>query len=230
MIFNDGSTGLVPQEKVIGAIQDGGEVAHHMRFKDGSEAYVPHSKYDGALADGGKPLDAPDQMPTLSKLTQGNVDNSGVPTAQGATGLAIDVAGMGAMMLPEIGAGLKAAKAVAATEEATPTFKHLYQIAKAAEQQSEVTGNAISSAGWKAVSEGAARSAAAAGDMVSAAGYKGAAALAKAVSAYDAAWAWVGKTLPWLPLGLRIYYTQKAARDGVDAVSRELSGDKEAKQ
>jgi hypothetical protein len=57
MQFRDGSQSMVPKEKVVDAMYDGGELLHPMKFPDGSQAMVAHSKLAGAMGDGGQRLD-----------------------------------------------------------------------------------------------------------------------------------------------------------------------------
>jgi hypothetical protein len=57
MQFSDGSQAMVPKEKVVDAMYDGGELLHPMKFPDGSQAMVAHSKLAGAMKDGGQRLD-----------------------------------------------------------------------------------------------------------------------------------------------------------------------------
>src|SRR5580658_1620194 len=57
MQFKDGSQAMVPSEKVVDAMYDGGELLHPMKFPDGSQAMVAHSKLSGAMQDGGTRLD-----------------------------------------------------------------------------------------------------------------------------------------------------------------------------
>lgn len=57
MQFSDGSQSMVPKEKVVDAMYDGGELLHPMKFPDGSQAMVAHSKLAGAMKDGGQRLD-----------------------------------------------------------------------------------------------------------------------------------------------------------------------------
>jgi len=249
MMFDDGSTAQVPQEKVIDALHDGGQVAHHMIFTDNSQAYVPHSKYDAAIADGGRPLDtAPSKATGEIRNDVGNTvivpkegesfqDTMNRAAAQGkkttpemiskevATmpGKVLDVLSASTAIGATAGLGslVTGGVRVAASEGAVPSLKALWQIAKMAEADSEVAGSEVSSIGWKKFAEVAAKGAAEAQDVKTAAAYKGAAVLAKAYSTYEAAWAWLGKTIPGAPISIKIALAAKIVKEGYDAVMSE---------
>jgi hypothetical protein len=66
MVFDDGTSAMVPQEKVQAAMQDGGKVVQPMIFDDGSRAMVPLEKVHGALQDGGQVIGRAPQRPSVN--------------------------------------------------------------------------------------------------------------------------------------------------------------------
>jgi hypothetical protein len=230
MLFSDGSKAMVPNEKVLDAIKDGGEVAHHMVFSDGSQAYVPHSKYDGAVADGGRSVNAADQpinYKASHQYNQGEIDEHGDLTTQGKIHTALDVGGIAATMLSAGAASPKVASTAA--DEAMPSIRNLWNIAKQTEAEAEVTGSRASADGWAKFSDMAARGAADAKDLKAAAGYKTASLLAKANSTYEATWAWIGKTFPGAPIGIKIALAAKIGKEGYDYIMGNDHKDKDEK-
>lgn len=126
---------------------------------------------------------------------------------------------------PAYGGAAKAAPVAAeATEASLPSFKALWHIAKATEAEAEVSSSKIMSGGWKQFADMASRGAQEAsesGNSVKALQYKAAGAAAAAYSKYEAAWAWLGKNVPSLPIGIKIALTAKVAKEGVDWLTKD---------
>jgi hypothetical protein len=109
------------------------------------------------------------------------------------------------------------------SEEALPSLKTLWQIAKQTEAESEVASSKISSVGWKQFADTAYRGAAeasAAGNKTKAIAFNAAALGAKAYSKYESAWAWLGDKLPGAPIGIKLAMMMKMAKEGVDWVTK----------
>jgi hypothetical protein len=66
MVFDDGTSALVPQEKMQAAMQDGGKVVQPMMFDDGSRAMVPLERVHSALQDGGQVIGQAPQRPAVN--------------------------------------------------------------------------------------------------------------------------------------------------------------------
>lgn len=94
VVFDDGSKAMVPQEKLQGALKDGGKLAQAMQFDDGSKAYVPFDKVHDAVHDGGMLIGDAPKAPAAPQMQQsalgglmggptGDSTNSNLPTPKG---------------------------------------------------------------------------------------------------------------------------------------------------
>jgi hypothetical protein len=66
MVFDDGTSAMVPQEKIQAAMQDGGKLVQPMMFDDGSRAMVPLEKVHDAMQDGGQVMGQSPQRPSVN--------------------------------------------------------------------------------------------------------------------------------------------------------------------
>jgi hypothetical protein len=115
MTFDDGTSALVPLEKVADAVKDGGKVAQHMKFDDGTSALVPLERVHDAMKDGGMIIGAALQPPNVTMQPGegstlgaiGNALDGPAPTQPQATERAMQQTMGGAPMYTDVPKGTK---------------------------------------------------------------------------------------------------------------------------
>src|ERR1700757_2754896 len=69
--FDDGSSGMVSEDKLTAALKDGGKVVQPMLFDDGSRGLVALDKMGDALKDGGTPIGMQPPKPRVNMREMG---------------------------------------------------------------------------------------------------------------------------------------------------------------
>lgn len=227
IIFKDGTHDMVPRSSVLDIVKSGdGEVGHYMRFPDGSHDYIPHDNYQGAVADGGKDADPA----TLRE--QAAVERAKNPTA----GDYASIAGTTALnMIPVMRGSAKAA--TTAGEAVAPSLSALFKTIAGTAKDADVAAGTIEGEGAQkviALAKAGIQAAEEAGSSAKKIGYTMALRGAQAYKTYSNISTWLDKTVPGLPLALKVAAMAEFAHseyrahfaDKKEEARQELYGDK----
>ena len=80
--FDDGTSAMVPVDKIHDAVRDGGKIVQGVRFDDGSSAWVPLEKLHDAIRDGGTVIGAQPSRPNVNMQPVATFNN--IPANPGA--------------------------------------------------------------------------------------------------------------------------------------------------